>query len=143
MFLADSFNLVSSVPLVVRVFMISVWGGVESIGVFAIDVLSWQLELDVDGAGLFSWAGGSCVAGGLIVFSSRFSSVCVISMVVGELSVFWVVCLLVSMLLLGLLPRVGAALYSGVFLQWFEVWPVCLHEKHVTVSSDRNIRYSV
>ena len=86
--MADSFNLVSSVPLVVRVFTISVWGGVESIGVFAIDVLSWQLELDDDGAGLFSWAGGSCVTGGLVVVSLRFSSVCGISMVVGGLSVF-------------------------------------------------------
>lgn len=51
--LADSFNLVASEPGIFRIFTVSVDGGIESIGVILVKMLSWQLELEVDGVGLF------------------------------------------------------------------------------------------
>jgi len=51
--LADSLNLVVSLPVFDRVLMVSVNDGVESYEVLVAKVLLWQLELEVDGADLF------------------------------------------------------------------------------------------
>ena len=83
-----------------------------------------------------------------MTFVSLGFSLLPISDTVWVLSVFWVFCSSMSVVFLpgevfGLLNRIATAVLTNPFLQWFDVWPVCLHEKHVTVSSDKNIRYSV
>ena len=51
--MADSFNLVASIPVFIRILAVFVYDGFESIGV-VVEVFSLQLLFEVDGTGLFS-----------------------------------------------------------------------------------------
>lgn len=69
--LADSFSLIASVPMFVRLLTASVDDGVVSLRV-VVKVLSCELILEVDGAGLFSRTAGSWELSLLVIVSSGF-----------------------------------------------------------------------